>query len=52
MRGEQHGSHSTQHLGSPDHTPRVEGDTAWGIIGRTFSHGYMRGLVHAVNAMS
>jgi mannonate dehydratase len=35
-----------------DHTPRVEGDTAWGHIGRTFSHGYMCGLVHAVNAMS
>jgi mannonate dehydratase len=35
-----------------DHTPRVEGDTAWGHIGRTFSHGYMRGLVHAVNVMT
>jgi len=35
-----------------DHTPRVEGDTPWGHIGRTFSHGYMRGLVHAVNAMT
>ena len=34
-----------------DHTPRVEGDTAWGHIGRSFSHGYMRGLVHAVNAL-
>ena len=34
-----------------DHTPRVEGDTPWGHIGRTFSHGYMRGLVHAVNAI-
>jgi mannonate dehydratase len=33
-----------------DHTPGVEGDTPWGHIGRTFSHGYMRGLVHAVNA--
>jgi mannonate dehydratase len=33
-----------------DHTPRVEGDTPWGHRGRTFSHGYMRGLVHAVNA--
>jgi mannonate dehydratase len=34
-----------------DHTPGVEGDTAWGHRGRTFSHGYMRGLVQAVNAM-
>ncbi len=34
-----------------DHTPRVEGDTGWGHIGRSFSHGYMRALVHAVNAM-
>ena len=34
-----------------DHTPRVEGDTPWGHIGRTFTHGYMRGLVQAVNAM-
>jgi mannonate dehydratase len=33
-----------------DHTPRVEGDTPWGHRGRTFSHGYMRALVHAVNA--
>jgi mannonate dehydratase len=34
-----------------DHTPRVEGDTPWGHRGRTYSHGYMRGLIHAVNAM-
>jgi mannonate dehydratase len=34
-----------------DHTPRLEGDTPWGHRGRTFSHGYMRGLVQAVNAM-
>ena len=34
-----------------DHTPRVEGDTPWGHIGRTFSHGYMRALVHAVNSI-
>jgi mannonate dehydratase len=34
-----------------DHTPGVEGDTPWGHRGRTFSHGYMRALVHAVNAM-
>jgi mannonate dehydratase len=33
-----------------DHTPKVEGDTPWGHRGRTFSHGYMRGLIHAVNA--
>ncbi|HEV3255908.1 MAG TPA: mannonate dehydratase [Gemmataceae bacterium] len=33
-----------------DHTPRVEGDTPWGHRGRTYSHGYMRALVHAVNA--
>jgi mannonate dehydratase len=33
-----------------DHTPQVAGDTAWGHRGRTFSHGYMRGLVQAVNA--
>lgn len=34
-----------------DHTPGMEGDTKWGHRGRTFSHGYMRGLVHAVNAL-
>src|SRR5262249_42032991 len=34
-----------------DHTPGVEGDTRWGPRGRTFSHGYMCGLVHAVNAL-
>jgi mannonate dehydratase len=33
-----------------DHTPRVEGDTPWGHIGRTFSHGYIRGLLHAINS--
>jgi mannonate dehydratase len=33
-----------------DHTPKVEGNTPWGIIGRTFSHGYMRAIVHAANA--
>jgi mannonate dehydratase len=33
-----------------DHTPRVEGDTSWGHRGRTFSLGFMRALVHAVNA--
>jgi mannonate dehydratase len=34
-----------------DHTPRVEGDSPWGHRGRSFSLGYMRALVHAVNAM-
>jgi mannonate dehydratase len=34
-----------------DHTPRVEGDTPWGHRGRTFSAGYMRALVQAVNAL-
>jgi mannonate dehydratase len=33
-----------------DHTPRVEGDTSWGHIGRAFSMGYIRALVKAVNA--
>ena len=33
-----------------DHTPRVEGDTGWGHIGRTFTYGYICGLVQAVNA--
>jgi mannonate dehydratase len=33
-----------------DHTPAVEGDTRWGHRGRAFSLGYMRALVHAVNA--
>ncbi len=33
-----------------DHTPRVDGDTGWGHIGRTFTHGYIRGLMQAVNA--
>ena len=34
-----------------DHTPRVEGDTPWGHIGRAFSLGYMRALVQAANVM-
>jgi mannonate dehydratase len=34
-----------------DHTPKVEGDTPWGHRGRTFSLGYIRALVHAVNVM-
>jgi len=33
-----------------DHTPGMEGDTPWGHRGRTYSHGYMRALVQAVNA--
>jgi len=35
-----------------DHTPGVEGDVPGGRIGRSFTHGYIRGLVQAVNAMS
>jgi len=35
-----------------DHTPGVEGDVPGGHIGRSFTHGYIRGLVQAVNAMS
>jgi mannonate dehydratase len=34
-----------------DHTPGMEGDRGFGLMGRTFSHGYMLALVHAVNAM-
>ena len=33
-----------------DHTPRVIGDFAGGRVGRSFSHGYIRGLIQAVNA--
>ncbi|MEZ5354931.1 MAG: mannonate dehydratase [Bryobacteraceae bacterium] len=32
-----------------DHTPRIPGD-AGGRIGRSFSHGYIRGLIQAANA--
>ncbi len=32
-----------------DHTPQVIGDFAGGRIGRTFSQGYIRGLIQAVN---
>ena len=35
-----------------DHTPGIEGDVPDGRIGRSFTHGYIRGLVQAVNAMS
>lgn len=31
-----------------DHTPRIENDPT-GRIGRTFSHGYIRGLIQAAN---
>lgn len=34
-----------------DHTPRIPNDPG-GRIGRTFSHGYIRGLVQAANAES
>jgi mannonate dehydratase len=34
-----------------DHTPGVEGDTSWGIAGRSFSLGYIRALVQAVNTL-
>jgi len=33
-----------------DHTPHIPGDTPWGHVGRTYSHGYLRALVQAVNA--
>jgi mannonate dehydratase len=33
-----------------DHTPGVEADVPGGRIGRTFTHGYMRALVHALNS--
>jgi mannonate dehydratase len=35
-----------------DHTPRIVGDNAAGLMGRSFSHGYIRALVQAVNAGS
>lgn len=34
-----------------DHTPRVEGDSPWGHRGRSFSLGYIRALVQAVNTL-
>jgi len=34
-----------------DHTAGMEGDRGFRLMGRTFSHGYMLALVHAVNAM-
>jgi mannonate dehydratase len=33
-----------------DHTPKITGDTEFGKMGRSFSHGYIRALVHAANA--
>ena len=33
-----------------DHTPKVIGDFAGGRIGRSYSHGWIRGLIQAVNA--
>ena len=33
-----------------DHTPKITGDVDFGKMGRSYSHGYIRGLVHAVNA--
>jgi mannonate dehydratase len=32
-----------------DHTPRLSGDLPGGKLGRTFSHGYIRALIQAVN---
>ncbi len=33
-----------------DHTPEMSGDLPGGKMGRSFSHGYIRALIHAVNA--
>ncbi|MDA0349297.1 MAG: mannonate dehydratase [Verrucomicrobia bacterium] len=33
-----------------DHTPQITGDVEFGKMGRSFSHGYIRALVHAANA--
>jgi mannonate dehydratase len=33
-----------------DHTPQIIGDWGGGLVGRSYSHGYIRGLVEAVNA--
>jgi len=33
-----------------DHTPKITGDDDFGKMGRSFSHGYIRALVHAANA--
>jgi mannonate dehydratase len=34
-----------------DHTPKIDGDIGFGWVGRSYSHGYMRALIHAVNRM-
>ena len=34
-----------------DHTPAVVGDNAWGLLGRTYSHGFMNAAVHAANLL-
>ena len=33
-----------------DHTPGIPDDLPGGKIGRSFSHGYIRGLIQTVNA--
>lgn len=33
-----------------DHTPKITGDVEFGKMGRSFSHGYIRALVHAANS--
>jgi mannonate dehydratase len=33
-----------------DHTPQLTGDVTGGKLGRSFSHGYIRALIQAVNA--
>ncbi len=33
-----------------DHTPRITGDIAGGRVGRSYAHGYIRGLIQAANA--
>ncbi len=33
-----------------DHTPQLTGDLPGGKLGRSFAHGYIRALIHAVNA--
>jgi D-mannonate dehydratase len=44
--------HEVSYEGSlvSDHTPRIVNDFAGGRVGRTFSHGYIRGLVQTANA--
>jgi len=39
-----------RHAMVSDHTPQMTGDFAGGRIGRTFSQGYIRALIQAVNA--